>query len=175
MFFANHPESFEINGQKGWSVLTGNTGGEWEYLLDKRETTYGTGVLSEDNHRYAAVKVNGIAGLLLFPDEFSWPSEAEDEPQTFNTNSDNWNGRNYTVSQFEALQASGCVFLPGAGIRDIPIGTGDSAQVTGAGTEGYYWSATPSRLMSFIYYKVCSTRSMSISQGFSVRLVTDIN
>ena len=136
VFFANHPESFEVNGQKGWSVLTGNTGGEWEYLIDRRNTKYGK------NRRYAAVKVNGRTGLLIFPDDISsWPSGAGNEPKTFNAISDNWNNTNYSVAEFNVLQENGCVFLPAAGCRN-----GVSARLPRmlcrVGADGYYWSAS---------------------------------
>ncbi|MDO4824442.1 MAG: fimbrillin family protein, partial [Bacteroidales bacterium] len=114
-FFAG--KNFTVNGYSGWGVLTGGSNGEWAYLLNTRETIYGkdTGV---KNRRYAAVTVNGMAGLLIFPNDFSsWPSGAGTEPQTFNTNSSNWNDRNYTVEQFTVLQNNGCVFLPAAGYR----------------------------------------------------------
>lgn len=128
--------NFTVNGYSGWSVLTGGYGGEWDYLLNKRNTTYG------ENRRYAAVMVNGMAGLLIFPDDFSsWPSkDAGTEPQTFNTNSNNWNERDYTVDQFNTLQNNGCVFLPAAGYRD---GKNGRRNVLNTGSHGYYWSASP--------------------------------
>ena len=133
-FFA--AKNFTVNGYSGWSVLTGGDNGEWSYLLNSRNTAYGS------NHRYAAVKVNDMAGLLIFPDDFSsWPSkDAGTEPQTFNTYSDSWNDRNYTVEQFTVLQNNGCVFLPAAGYRR---GDNGSVSVSDVGRLGSYWSASP--------------------------------
>lgn len=177
VFFANRPESFEVNGQKGWSVLSGGTGGEWEYLLDKRKTTYGKGTAIE-NRRYAAVQVNSVAGLLVFPDEFSWPEGAGDQPQTFNTNSSSWNDRNYTVSQFGTLQAADCVFLPAAGLRNGYLGSHEPKKVNGAGIEGYYWSASPCVIdacdLNFSRGEVDSSDSYDRHHAFSVRLVMDV-
>ena len=137
-FFA--AKNFTVNGYSGWGVLTGGANGEWAYLLNTRKTIYGKDT-DVENRRYAAVKVNGMAGLLIFPDDFSsWPSEAGNEPQTFNNNSSNWNDRNYTVEQFTVLQNNGCVFLPAAGDRS---GSSGSADVSGVGSLGYYWSASP--------------------------------
>ncbi|MCQ2174494.1 MAG: hypothetical protein MJY61_05100, partial [Bacteroidales bacterium] len=114
--------------------------GEWNYLLNGRTTTYGAGT-STESRRYAAVKVDGMSGLLLFPDEFSWPSELkEDEPETFNSKSDNWNNRNYEVAAFEVLQNAGCVFLPAAGYRD---GSTSFSDLGFFGSEGYYWASDP--------------------------------
>ena len=137
-FFA--AKNFTVNGYSGWGVLTGGTNGEWAYLLNTRKTIYGKDT-DVENRRYAAVKVNGMAGLLIFPDDFSsWPSGAGDEPQTFNTYSDSWNDRNYTVEQFTVLQNNGCVFLPAAGIRD---GNNGNTNVNNAGSYGYCLSASP--------------------------------
>ena len=140
-FFA--AKNFTVNGYSGWGVLTGGANGEWAYLLNTRKTIYGKDT-DVENRRYAAVKVNGMAGLLIFPDDFSsWPSEAGNEPQTFNNNSSNWNDRNYTVEQFTVLQNNGCVFLPAAGFRFGDPGRQNPADVLNVGDYGYYWSASP--------------------------------
>ena len=138
VFFTNDSENqakpnikFTVNGQTGfWRVLSGGDNGEWFYLLNSRNTAYGS------NRRYAAVKVNGMAGLLIFPDDFSsWPSkDAGTEPQTFNTNSNNWNERDYTVDQFNTLQNNGCVFLPAAGCRNGNSGGPNPALVSSVGS-----------------------------------------
>ena len=167
-FFA--AKNFTVNGYSGWSVLTGGDNGEWEYLLDKRNTTYG------ENRRYAAVTVNDMAGLLIFPDDFSsWPSGAGDEPQTFNTNSSNWNDRKYTVEQFTVLQNNGCVFLPAAGYRN---GYNDDAYVASVGRSGYYCSASPgfgfsTYDLSFSSGNVSPSNYDARLRAQSVRLVTE--
>ncbi len=134
-------DNFVVNGLRGfWRALSGGKNGEWNYLLNGRTTTYGAGT-STESRRYAAVKVDGMSGLLLFPDEFSWPSELkEDEPETFNSKSDNWNNRNYEVAAFEVLQNAGCVFLPAAGYRD---GSTSFSDLGFFGSEGYYWASDP--------------------------------
>ena len=179
VFFTNDSENqakpnlgFSVNGQTGfWRVLSGGTNGEWFYLLNSRNTAYGS------NRRYAAVKVNGMAGLLIFPDDFSsWPSkDAGTEPQTFNTNSNNWNERDYTVDQFNTLQNNGCVFLPAAGYRNGGYGT---AGVSNVGNDGYYWSASPlddygAYDLSFFSGDVDPSRFAARDLAQSVRLVTE--
>ena len=187
VFFTNDSENqakpnikFTVNGQTGfWRVLSGGDNGEWEYLLNKRKTKYGTGELSESNHRYAAVMVNDMAGLLIFPDDFSsWPSGAGKEPQTFNTNSSDWNDRNYTVEQFTVLQNNGCVFLPAAGYRIGAPGFPNPARVNNVGLNGCYWSASP--IVDFDAYDLhFDSDNVSPSNGDarlraqSVRLVTE--
>ena len=159
-----------VNGQKGiWRVLSGGEGGEWNYLLNRRSTTYG--------HRYAEVKVNDMPGLLIFPDTFTWPSEAGDEPETFDAAKSDWNGVNYKSAAFEALQSAGCVFLPAAGYR---AGDSSSTNVSFAGFYGFYWSASSSgdfRAFDMDFYSidVYPYNNFIRSQAYSVRLVTESN
>ena len=168
-FFAG--KNFTVNGYSGWSTLTGTMQGEWYCLLYLRNTAYGS------NRRYAAVKVNGMAGLLIFPDDFSsWPSGAGNEPQTFNTFSKNWNERDYTIDQFNTLQNNGCVFLPAAGSRN---GDNGYANVSGAGSYGYYRSASPDgNITAFNLFfsdgNVGSSQMNKRSLAMSVRLVTEV-
>ncbi|MDO4824373.1 MAG: fimbrillin family protein [Bacteroidales bacterium] len=167
-FFAE--KNFTVNGFSGWSTLTGTQQGEWFCLLNLRNTAYGS------NRRYAAVKVNGMEGLLIFPDDFSsWPSEAGDEPETFNTYSKTWNERDYTIDQFNTLQNNGCVFLPAAGSRD---GKNGYANVKGMGSYGYYRSASPDGSNAFNLFfsdgNVGPNQSHQRSLAMSVRLVTEV-
>ena len=172
-FFAE--KNFTVNGYNGWSVLTGGQNGEWNYLLNSRKTAY------SDNRRYAAVKVNGMAGLLIFPDDFSsWPSGAGTEPQTFNTKSSNWNGKNYTVAEFDVLQNNGCVFLPAAGYRyGYDSSNYDKEYVDYVGTDGYYWSASLDNYKNSFGLNFYSGNVNPISPATrywagSVRLVTEV-
>ena len=175
-FFA--AKNFTVNGYSGWGVLTGGANGEWAYLLNTRKTIYGKDT-DVENRRYAAVKVNGMAGLLIFPDDFSsWPSEAGNEPQTFNNNSSNWNDRNYTVEQFTVLQNNGCVFLPAAGSRTGAPSNPDPARVSYVGNSGYYWSASPNGSHSaydlYFYSGNVNPSYNDVRQSaHSVRLVTE--
>ena len=167
-FFTDN-DDFAVNGVSSWRTLGS---GEWKYLLDTRTTAYGS------NRRYAAVKVNGMAGLLIFPDDFSsWPSGAGDEPQTFNTNGSNWNNKNYTVEQFKVLQDNGCVFLPAAGNRDGDPSSPNLAKVNLVGYSGYYWSASPydnkANDLRFGGSNVKPDASDARSSAQSVRLVTE--
>lgn len=176
-FFTDN-DDFAVNGVSSWRTLGSE---EWKYLLDERKMTYGTGTVSS-NRRYAAVKVNGMAGLLIFPDEFSsWPSGAGTEPQTFNTNSSNWNDRNYTVEQFTVLQNNGCVFLPAAGYRIGDPGSPNPASVLEVDRigRGYYWSASPNGLnnaydLYFVSGFVDPYHHDARSRAQSVRLVTEV-
>ena len=163
-------KEFTVNGFSGWRTLTGTQQGEWFCLLNSRNTAYGS------NRRYAAVKVNGMAGLLIFPDDFSsWPSEAGDEPETFNTYSKTWNERDYTIDQFNTLQNNGCVFLPAAGSRD---GKNGSEKVSGVGSYGYYRSPSPDGSNAFNLFfsdgNLGPNQTHQRSLAMSVRLVTEV-
>lgn len=174
-FFTDN-DDFAVNGVSSWRTLGS---GEWKYLLDERKMTYGTGTLSS-NRRYAAVKVNGMAGLLIFPDDFSsWPSAAGDEPQTFNTYGSNWDDNKYTVEQFKVLQDNGCVFLPAAGNRDGGPSSPNPAKVNLVCYNGYYWSASPyddNRVYDLFFglSNVTPNHSYNRNAAQSVRLVTEV-
>ena len=166
-----------VNGQKGkWRVLSGGNDGEWNYLLNSRATTYGKGT-DVENRRYAAVKVNDMPGLLVFPDEFSWPTAAGTEPATFNAAESDWNGVNYKSAAFEALQSAGCVFLPAAGYRN---GFDGDTFIINVGSYGYYWSSTPIVNYSAYYLNFYSGNVYPAINNFrnfayAVRLVTESN
>ena len=158
-----------VNGQKGiWRVLSGGDNGEWNYLLNKRSSEY---------HRYAEVKVNDMPGLLIFPDTFTWPSEAGAEPINFDTACSNWNGVNYQDAAFLTLQAAGCVFLPAAGYR---LGDDGYTVIYFVGGRGYYWSSTP-RGNNFAYDLYFDSGNVDPASGitrlyaYAVRLVTESN
>ena len=162
---------FTVNNQTGlWRALSGYADGEWKYLMDIRQTKYG------ENRRYAAVKVNDMAGLLMFPDDFSsWPSGAGDEPQTFNTYSSSWNDRNYSVEQFNVLQDNGCVFLPAAGDRD---GNHRASKIYNVGDYGFCWLSTPGSEFSAHCqnFSIYGMHHEEYDRGYagSIRLVTDV-
>ena len=173
---ANTPSpDFAVNGQQGfWRALSGDDSGEWKYLMDIRQTKYG------ENRRYAAAKVNDMSGLLIFPDNFSsWPSGAGDEPLSFNTNSSDWNSRNYSVEQFNVLQDNGCVFIPAAGYRSGDPKHSVFALVNFVNIDGYYWSSTyhastEAYSLSFDWQIVDPASSSERHNAYSIRLVTDV-
>ena len=126
------------NAPSLWRTLLGGPLGEWNYLLSLRSASTVNGT---PDARYATICLlkgsDRIPGLLLFPDTFSWPSDAGEAPSNINavSGSRQWSELPaYTLSQFAALEKAGCVFLPAAGSR---LGT----DVQGVGHEGNYWSS----------------------------------
>lgn len=136
--------------QSQWRTLTRN---EWEYLLNKRP-----------NHAslFAFVRVEGVKGLLLLPDNFNGD---------YNITTD----YNYSSSEFASLEALGAIFLPANGYRD-----GTSPKTVQ--TEGEYYANT-SHLnnlvdgMQFGYnsQRVCADANNNRYDGRGVRLVKDID
>ena len=152
----------------GWRTLTGGTDGEWEYLFgtnssNQRTTT--SGIL------YAKATVNGVAGVILLPDDWDSSYYTLASPNTvnaaFTTNSitaDNWTSK---------LEAHGAVFLPAAGSRN-------GVSVTGVGEYGDYWSGTASNadLAYAVYFGSNNVNPRGTSSGrhygYSVRLVREV-
>ena len=138
-----------------WRTLTED---EWVYLIDTHSTTSGI--------RYAKATVNGVAGLIIVPDNRS--------TTTYSLNSTNTPGAAYTAnvisaSQWVTLESAGCAFLPAAGHRN-----GASVFVVGSG--GNYWSAAnygsgSAYVLYFVSVDVYPCNYGHRDGGLSVRLV----
>ncbi len=124
---------------------------EWDYLLFNRTASTINGV---QNARFAKARVNGVAGLILFPDIYTQPSDVP-APTTYSINvaeAEAWasNSRSYnsyTIVQWSKMENNRAVFLPGSGCR------GNNRNFEGIGwsgyqmdprstTLGYYWTST---------------------------------
>lgn len=130
--------------------------GEWKYLLEERSCAY----------KYSRGTVNGVNGLVLFPDNF----EPADIGVTItNANEKNASFVNYST-YWAAMEDAGCVFLPAAGYR---IGTSVES------SESYYYSSTHNDtyhayIISFSGLTTgWNNYSISRERGASVRLVHD--
>ena len=143
-----------------WRVLSQP---EWDTLLNIRTTLSGI--------RYAKATVNGVAGLILVPD--NWAAS------TYNLDSTNTPGASYsanilTASQWLVLENSNCVFLPVAGYRCVTV-------VYLSTTNGDYWTSTHfNNYSSFAYFMNITTVNVNAFSnhgrnfGRSVRLVQDV-
>lgn len=123
--------SGSISGGEGksWRTLTKD---EWTYLFNTRSAST---VNSVNNARYAKAKVNGVQGVILFPDSYSHPDGVTQPTGINQTGNTGWNGNNYSDSDFGKMAAAGAVFLPAAGSRS-------GISVSEGGSNGYYWSTT---------------------------------
>ncbi|MBR4339274.1 MAG: Ig-like domain-containing protein [Bacteroidales bacterium] len=102
-----------------WRTLTSF---EWKYLVEERSTN--------TDFRYAKAMVNGVKGLVIFPDEweghfvFQNPNREKGCLYEDNTLND---------SDWLFCESEGCIFLPAAGYRQ-------GAVAISTGSEGRYWS-----------------------------------
>lgn len=156
--WAEWGENTITNGTTGYRTLTSN---EWSYLFIDRTSTSGV--------RYAKATVNGMAGVILVPDNWSTGyytlAYTNDESAAFTSN---------TIDAFtwaNSLEAHGAVFLPAGGSRN-----GES--VSGGGSFGIYWSSSWSDSDNAYYaifsaYDLGPQDSGSRAYGLSVRLVKE--
>lgn len=146
-----------------WRTLTST---EWNYLLNTRS---GKGALAT---------VNGTPGIVLLPD-LNANSEAwvfEDEVAagpSFTAGYTSYSANNYSLSDWNKLEAAGVIFLPAAGYRYGP----DDEPEYGSNSTGYYWSSTYNGgyLANALKFSnsgvtIASTGN-TICNGYSVRLV----
>lgn len=120
----------------GWRTLTGN---EWHYILKERPGSYLNG---ESNARYATAVVNGVRGVILFPDEYSHP-DGVTLPRSINPTDIyySFEGNSYTVEDWLLMEEAGCVFLPSAGYAsyDSQLALGEESYITVMFGNPYYW------------------------------------
>ena len=117
-----------------WRTLSN---AEWNFLVSRHSHGIGSPLGSNNVLAcYAYVQVNGVNGMMLFPDLFEWPATVSTTliPGTLNTASSNWNGINYLATDWAQLEDAGCIFLPASGW------TKWTPELFG--TQGYYWSST---------------------------------
>ncbi|MBQ6046935.1 MAG: Ig-like domain-containing protein [Bacteroidales bacterium] len=146
-----------------WRTLTK---AEWNYLLFSRNTV---STLGYDSVRFVKVTVNGTAGLVIFPDNYTHPASIT-APTGVNDIRLGFSTNVYTLEQWAMLQNAGCMFLPASGYRQ-------GTSVRNAGTAAHYWSSTytTSNGAWYLYflnndlYVTYNYRYM----GQSVRLVMD--
>lgn len=126
-----------VNGD--WFTLSAD---EWKYLLgigtsDKRQLTDESGT---DKPSYATMTVNGVNGIVIYPDNY-WKS-------------------NESRNTWEEMQNHGAVFLPATG--RIYASSGSQAYTTDNGSS-YYWTRTGEQ-----YLKVSSSTGIpEISVGYT--------
>ena len=157
------------NIDSSWRTLTID---EWQYLFNTRAS--GSTVNGTSNARYTYATINGVNGIILFPDGVTIASGEATQWGAINGTSA-W-GTQCTSDQWTALVAKGCVFLPAAGDRI------NGTSISSAGSQGLYWSSTSSTTDSNPAYCIkFGSNSLNTNEfyyrfyGLSVRLVRDAN
>lgn len=151
----------------GWRTLTKD---EWVYILYGRSNM--ASMVCGSRIGFTKATVNGVAGLILFPDGGSFVSSDFTYFNKVVTSSGSFSEVVCNATKWAALEARGCVFLPAALERD-----GTSQCYPSWGTRGWYWSSTDygqynwSYRMNFYSDQVVSSNSMNKRIGMSVRLV----
>ena len=155
-------------GGKGrWVTMTGNTGGEWDYLLSTRSAST---INSTSNARYIQATVNAVQGIILFPDSYSHP-EGVTLPNQINKSNNYWATNTYNLTDWLSMEKAGAVFMPRAGYRQGTAFTSGDV---------YYWSST-AKGSGYAYatrlgpYGNSFTTDNNRYRGNSVRLVREVN
>ncbi len=115
-----------------WRTLTKD---EWVYLFNTRKGTLLNGVADA---KFVKAKVNDMAGVILFPDNYTHPSGVP-EPNNINHAGASFNWTSYSSDNWSKMEQAGCVFLPASGLRRVTI---DGTVIDNAGSIGRYWSAS---------------------------------
>lgn len=133
-----------------WFTLNSN---QWNHILTNRQVNGGTG----NGHTYSRVTINGVRGLLLYPDDYY--------------QQESYNGR---TNLFEVPED--CVFLPYAGLRTPPTSSTGSQSFSGIGSKAYYW-INQYQMNSYYFLSVTDSQNPNAGDnslrfmGMSVRLV----
>ena len=144
-----------------WHALSKD---EWDYIFNTRSTTSGV--------RYAKATVNGVAGVILLPDDWStsYYTLASTNTSTAAFGANSINSTNWTNS----LEAHGAVFLPAGGSRSF-------GNIYNQNAYGFYWSNSPdsedgnkASLLIFHPGDLQTQYTENRGFGFSVRLVKNV-
>ena len=99
-----------IDNKGTWKTLTKDN---LSWLVSKRRNCRGiqNTVGGVSKACYAKGKVNGISGLILFPNNYQHPSSVT-APTNINEETVNFDGNNYSTDDWSLMQSAGAVFLP---------------------------------------------------------------
>lgn len=145
-----------VAGTTGWRVLSS---AEWNHLIFLRSGS-----------RFAKACVNGVNGLIIFPDTYVHPISKELKNVNVN-GSMNFSDNTFDSGQWSSMEAAGAVFLPAAGYYD------GRTEQSSAG--GHYWSSTKelmdnTKRLYFSAGEVTTTYEGPQSHGCSIRLAKTV-
>lgn len=165
-----------------WRALTGGSGSEIDTLFSKRSTT-STNMPAGTNDgqaRYIKAIVEGIKGIILFPDDYTHPNDIviDWSNRCYNTVDNNYSFYGFSIglSAWSKMEAAGAVFLPAAGYRN-------NTTISETNTTAYYWSASSNGLSNAYAIKFFDSNGTTNSStaigiprrnGCSIRLVMDV-
>lgn len=171
--YQDYPQEININNtQYDWGVRNamyngGNqanqwrtlTKSEWEYLLSSGRTNA--------TQKRSLATVSGVYGLVILPDNFTWPISFSWSPTTssYGTNV-------FTLAQWNAMEKNGAVFLPACGYRN---GTERLDTSTGC-----YWSSSYTDQYNSYYVSFNTSDGLKagndrfVYRAISVRLVKNV-
>ena len=136
---------------------------EWNYLLFTRAASTVNGT---ENARYMKCTFQEKRGLLIFPDEFSWPSGAGLESNATAINSIDANYDVVIYRQFaNTLIARGCVFLQADGYYV----SGDG--VKSANVAGNYWTSSQ-KSDSYSYALDFGSYRLNMSTSYDLKVTS---
>ena len=169
---------YDQTGQADWGYNAISNGGitenqwrtlkieEWDYILNVRTTPSGV--------RFVRAKVNGVSGMVLFPD--NWNSSLYVLNSINFTGETSYDENTISGSDWNAImEPNGVIFLPAGGVRE-----GSGTSLGGLDTAGWYWSSS-CRSSGYAYHaffswkKVLTDNNVEMWHGHTVRLVQDAN
>ena len=116
-----------IYSSGAWRTMTCdsdlNHDGEWNYLFEQRSASTINGT---DNARFANAQINVrlnqlVNGVMLFPDNYTWPAEVAYYPSSINVGTAPFTSEHqhqWTEAEWSLIEKNGAVFLPAAGYRE---------------------------------------------------------
>ena len=118
------------------STATDTENGELNYVIFGRAAST---VAGTNDARFAKGSVNGIVGLILFPDIYTHPDGVAD-PTNINDLAADYSGNDYSLSDWTKMEQRGCIFLPAAGMSKgkDPITVERYSGTEGTNVTGWY-------------------------------------
>ena len=114
---------------------------ELDFIFNIRTTAEGTAsvVNGTTDARFAMAIVNGVSGIILFPDKYIHP-DGITQPEGINNAVISFAVNNYSDEAWTSMEQTGCVFIPASGARyNTSFYHGTSAY---QGLCGVYWTST---------------------------------
>lgn len=154
----NSSFSYQYNLQTGenWRMLEKS---DWKYIMYTR-----------NGHRYAKASINGINGLVVFPDNYT------SNLNNINTPASSYSSNILTIQDYTQLEADGCVFLPTSGCAQY---YNNSLHFYDMNSKGYYYVGNLQSIDSYVIQLFSdgsnfSSTNYAVSADYAVRLVQDI-